>query len=160
MAIYPGGKDTSIESAPAYSCYEMTTPLQLTTTKTLITGFTEVVTPKNISYDSGIFTIAVGGTYKFELERIYTNTDTNPADIVEVTFTIEGGGATVFSRTYALSAATSNNEPAILSFTTPNIASVTTGDEIKMYVSATDGGVDPELTYLSLARVTSHKIYD
>lgn len=138
--------------------------LLLTTTPVVITEWTELVPPIGISQATGNITVDFDGVYNISLERIYKNDDQNPLDIVTVSIAIEAdtgsGFEPFFSRTAPISAATSNNEPAILSFTTPANRSVTAGTMFRILVSGQDGGGNPQECYLARAKVTANLIHN
>ena len=149
-----GGKVT-----PAFSDHSRLTPIALTTTPQLVTGWTENIVPVDITEDTGVFTVNNAGTYSIQLERIYKNTDNNPSVGVNLTIDVRKNGVTSFTRTAPITAANAPSEPSIDTFTTPFIKHVEVGDYFEVYVSAEDDGSPPAGTNLVNMRVVTHKVY-
>ena len=100
------------------------------------------------------------------LERIYHNHDRSPSVSCEVGIKIQidindGNGFvdTPFLRYSLISAATANDEPAILSFSTNFILDVPiAGSKFRILVMGTEGGVDNSDLHLLKMKTVSHVI--
>lgn len=132
-----------------YCDFSVNPTLTLTTTPTVVTGWVEneVAPAVGISESGGEFTVTTDGIWRSSLERVYENGDNNPALLVTVTIAIEedtgGGYVELWTRTAPLMSATANDEPAILSFTTPSNRVVLAGTKLRILVSGQDGGGNP-----------------
>jgi hypothetical protein len=142
------------QDAAGYFDYSATGGLALTTTPTILTGWLANGQVAGITELNGEFTVTTGGRWKVDVERIYQNEDNNPSLIVNVTILVEaddqqgGGFVPVLNRTAPISSATANDEPSILSFTSPAILEVTPGTVFRFKFSGEDDGGNPQDTSL------------
>lgn len=151
-------------------CCEFTTKpdLPMTSTFTTVTGWTSDDTQYNIGISelNGEFTFTASGLIQVHLERRYRNEDTNPSVGVvveiEVQRKLDAGGIyeTIFNRTAAIGAATANDEPEILSFTTPTNIPVTAGNVFRIRVRAVEGVGSPSACFFELCKVVANRIGD
>lgn len=148
----------------AYCNFEMDTELQLTIASQIVTGWAPKSTPTGISTDGTVITLGYDGIYWLDIERIYKNTEANPAAIISVTIDVQyddnsgAGFVSSFQRTMPISSATANNEPAILSFSTPSVFPAIAGTKLRVRFSAVDGVAEPTDTYLVLTRINANLI--
>lgn len=150
---------------PSGCDFKVVPNLLLTTTPTVLTGWTsdDPLYNQGVSESGGEFTVVNAAVYKVDLERVYQNNDNNPALLVNVTITVEakpdgGSYAPIFSRTAPISSATANDEPAILSFTTPTNLPITANSKFRILVSAEDGGGNPQECYFVRAKVVANAV--
>lgn len=149
----------------AWSDHSTNPNLVLTNTPQLVTGWVEELTPVGITESGGTFTANVRGIYNIMLERIYMNADTNPALLVNLTIRVDaddqqgGGFLPIFERTAPIMSATANNEPAVLSFMTPSNREILAGTQFRVYVSAEDGGGNPQEATLVRAKIVTNLIH-
>ena len=140
------------EQKEGYFDYSSIVGLQLTTTPTVLTGWGTGLTPVGVIESGGEFTVTQGGLWKIDIERIYRNEDSNPALLVNVRIIIEaddqqgGGYVEIVNRVSPISSATANDEPAILTFTSPAILPVIAGTKFRIKFSGEDNGANPTNT--------------
>lgn len=163
---YYGSKETSeiIQHIPciAYGDFVETTNLAITTTPTIVSGFSEEITPIGMSQSGGVFTIdsdVCYGVYEITIERVFENFDTNPTDVVYFTVDVQIDGVSEFTRTLPASTATKANEPSVLPFTTTIIREIAAGGTFSIYVYGNDNGATPSNASLVYMRVSIRKIY-
>lgn len=144
-ALTQGG--TTVDTA--YCDYALTAPQALTSTLTKVTGYTQKITPQNITESGGTFTSSFDGIAKLTLERFYTNRVASPATVVTVTIELRKNGLPILSRTATIGNQTSQGGPGTLPVTTPFLLPITSGDTFEIYVSAEDGGATPSDTELT-----------
>ena len=147
---------------PAY-CGYMTSPmLNLTNAYQKVIGWTEQVEPQGISHLNGTFTATISGIYKWDLERIYINHDTNPSTppIIVYIEAIKNDSIVAFMRDMQVATATANDEPSTIARTSPFIFRVEAGDTFYFQVKALDGTANPEDMELALMQMTAHKIFN
>ena len=142
----------------SYCEYFTDVVMPITTTPTKVINWGPSVPPVGFSEVDGVFTCHTPGTYTLHLERIYRNTDSNPTVVVNITLEVVLNGVVVLQRSSPISSATSPNEPAILSFSTPGILPAKEGDFFYIRVYGEDGGADPNVTTLHLMKFTAHSI--
>lgn len=141
-----------------YCSYESAPNLVLTTTPQRVNAFTELISPNGVTYDDGVFSVLKDGLIKFDMERVYINTDTNPTDPIILNIDVRVNGETLFSRTATISTATANDEPATLSYTTPVLAEFKLGDDVELYTSASMNGANPVDTELVRFKVVAMEL--
>ena len=64
------------------------------------------------------------------------------------------------NRETIIAAATANDEPSVVSFASPFIFEVQSGDYFEFYIKAMENGNNPLDTRLSLMQLTTHKIHN
>jgi hypothetical protein len=145
--------------------FSFSNPIQLNDTLTVLTGWGTDYPFLNvgITESGGEFTVAKGGVYKIDLERIYRNDDRSPSVPVILHIVVEGsdgagGWIPVMDRTAPIMAATANDEPAILSFTTPALLPVPDGAVFRVRASAAEGTGSPSDTYMIRATIVATRI--
>ena len=142
----------------AYSSYSLTSAVQLTNTFQKITAFTENITALNIAQSNGTVTVGASGVYVLSLEKIYRNEDVSPSEPIRIYTDIRKNGVSIYSRDVLISAATANDEPAVMSCTTPMMFNLAQGDYFEMFVRAEEGANSPTDTYLAKIESTIYKI--
>ncbi len=143
----------------AYCCYSGEPDMVLTNTFQKLTTFTEIVTPVNVSLTDGVFTANKSGLYQWVLERGYTNEDSNPSSPIEITIEIRKNSSNVvYSRTAIIGAATSNDEPATVTFTSPFIMNVLFNDTFEFYFKANEGASSPLSTMLNRIQLSANRL--
>ena len=146
---------------PAYCSFTTENILQLNNSfQKVDTGWTEVVTPVNISYLDGIFTTLESGVFQWNLERIYDNHDQNPSSPIELFIEVRKNGINVFERDIVIGSATGPAEPTTITFNSPFIFTVETNDYFEFYVKATEGDGSPSDTNLIRMQISANKIYN
>lgn len=152
---------STVAPTKSYLSYTNTTVAALTSTPVLMTNFVQDISPVGFTQANGVFTVddVDGGIYKFDIERTYRNSDTNPADIVTVTINVHINDISVFTKSLPLPAATAATEPAIESISTPFIDQLADGDTIKIYFSAIDGVAEVSDCSLIFSKLVAHKIF-
>ena len=128
--------------------------------------WSENSTPVGGSLDSatGIFTITATGRWNISLERIYHNHDTNPTEPIMVYIKIQadigdGNGwvDTPFNRSSIISAATNNDEPAILPFTSPFNFDIGINPTLfRILVKADEDGATPDQVELAKMKIVGN----
>ena len=142
----------------AYCSYSMNTPIALTPTLTKVTGWVSNIAPIKVSEVSGVFTTSFDAVTKFDLERIYQHNDTNPNNPALLRIQVRKNGIVFIDRTANIAAATAADEPAILSYTTPILVENNNGDYYEIYVSADEGGGQPDDVQLVRMNLVAHTI--
>jgi hypothetical protein len=147
------------ESIGPYYCdvTEGDTPITLTIAPQLLVNWTENIASNGCSATSGVFSVTSAGIWRVTVDRVYLNYDTNPPNPVEVTIDIHSNDVSAYTNTLVIGAATARDEPMPLPVSTSFIQNIVIGDEIKIYVSATENGVEPEDTELDFIKVTAYK---
>lgn len=133
--------------------------LSLTNSLQTVTGWVSFVGSVNITESNGVFTFGKSGKYKFDIERGYTNGDTNPTSPVLLTVQAYLNGVLSFERTGIIGAATAGDEEAYLSITSPSILSLVAGDTIEIKVKAEEGTGSPVDTQLKVMQLSAYRIY-
>lgn len=143
----------------AYGSWETGDTITLTNAYQLASSFTSMVTAKNITLASGVFTAVVSGVYTWALERIYQNEDTNPVSPISVYVDVRKNGISYLERSVIIGAATASDEPSIVSFTSPFIIEAEADDYFEFYFKAEEGAISPANTYLTRLQLTADKIH-
>lgn len=130
----------------AYGSWEEDTPFTLTTTTQFFTPNNERVEPLNIFNEEEKFTVANAGVYNVVVERLYTNTQQNPAQPYEVIIEFYLNGDIVYSRTSDIGSANSPQEPAHRTFCSPFVYALSAGDVLKLGFKTPTPGTTTDLT--------------
>jgi hypothetical protein len=152
-----------VVTKPAYCAYSKSSELSLTNSFQVVKGWSELITPLNISYNdiTGNFKALEEGVYEWTLERIYTNSDINPVAPIQLSLqVIINDSILAFSRTAIIGAATANDEPNVISFTSPFIYEVAKDTEFNFQVKASEGANTPESTKLVTMQLKAIKIHN
>lgn len=142
----------------AYCSYGTDTAIPLTTTFQNVIGWTEQITPKNISYSNGVFTAVLGGVYEWILERQYINADSNPNDGVVLTIEIRKNGQIFAERSANIATAANPNKPVYSEFASPFIINVEAGDTFSFWVKGDDGGINPTAASFIIGQLVANRI--
>lgn len=144
----------------AYCDYSSNSVLALTNVFQKATlGFTEGITPVNITETNGVFVPLVGGIYKYLIQRVYHQHDSSPLPPIELFIEMRVNGVATFSSTSMIGASTSPQEPVALSFTTPFIGEMFGGEQVTFWFKATEGTGSPSNTELVYLKVVANKIH-
>ena len=155
------GSSTSVEDVPImYFDIASNPSLALTSTPQMVSGWTKIVPAVGADITDGRTTFNESGILQVSLERIYQNDDQDPNDVVEVTIEVRKNGVTLFTRSSTISSATRADEPAIASFTSNGIRDINSSDYFEVYVSGTDGDVNPASTILKSIRMIGNLIHN
>ena len=161
--LVKGLKKLSIVTDVAYCSYNVEPDLSLTNTYQVVTGWNELITPQNISLDSGVFTATKSGVYEWDLERVYTNEENNSSGIVLYLRVIKNGTDEVFMGEAPIPDAANSSKPILVGLTSPFIIAVEANDTFQFEVKATDGGTDsPAIDTVKLTRMQlkANKIHE
>lgn len=154
--IYEFLKDTV--TSPAFYSAKTEPSLVLTNVLQSVSGYISFSTPLNISENSGVITFSKSGKYKVDIERAYTNRDTNPLPPINLVIEIWKNGVKAFDREGIIGSATSPNEPARLTATSPSILDIEADDYFEIKVLATEGTGSPSDCTLDVLQIAIHKV--
>lgn len=142
----------------SYCNYYVNPSLPLTNIYQKVTSFVPTIAPVGITEDNGTFTASISGIYHWNIERVYTNGDTNPSTPIEIYIEIRKNSVALFSRTAIISAATAADEPSIISFNSPFISEIESGDTFEFYFKSTEGINSPTDVVLTHMQMSANKI--
>lgn len=142
----------------SYCNYYVEPLLPLTNAYQKATSFVPAIAPVGITEDNGTFTANLSGVYQWNIERVYTNGDTNPSTPIEIYIEIRKNSIALFSRTAIMSAATAADEPSIISFNSPFISEIESGDILEFYFKSTEGIDSPTDVVLTHMQMSANMI--
>lgn len=151
---------SALSFSPAYCDYTTAPNITLTTTPQIVTGWVGDLPPVNITESAGRITVNADGIYNITLERIYENDDNNPTLQVFVDIEVRKNGVAIFTREAPIPSATANDEPAIMTFTTPSLRMVSASDYFEVFVWGSDNGANPQDTRLIRMKITADKVHN
>ena len=149
-----------VVTTPSYCCYENIASITLNSTYQKVTGWSPYFTTSNITYSNGVFTTNSTGVYEWHLERRYINYDINPSQPITIMIEVRKNGVPIYNRETIIAAATANDEPSVVTFASPFIFEVQSGDYFEFYAKAMENGNNPLDTRLSLMQLTAHNIHN
>lgn len=161
-SVVKQGDVVKVVKSPAYASWKTEPSLTLTSTYQVVTGWAPFIVPLGVTEVSGVFTFSDTGIYEFNLERGYVNPETNPSSPVLLSISTWKNGVLAFERTGIIGSATANDEPTLLSITSPSILQIDADDYFEIKVKAEEGvGVDPTGgVALSVMQITANKLYE
>lgn len=150
----------------AHCDYSTTTEVNLTVAEQKVTdwGVTGNLLPVGVTVSDGTFTVTESAIFNTGIERTYLNYDRDPTVPVIVSLrvvaTYNGTTAEIMNRTLPISASTAINEPGSLTpFSRQNLQ-IPAGTTFEVFVSANEGGADPEDVRLVRMGISANSIYN
>lgn len=131
--------------------------LLLTSNLQTVSGWVPFVPYIGFTEENGMIIVEKSGIYDVSIERTYSNGETNPSEPVKLYIEVWINGMQSFDREAIISSATANDEPAILSVTSPSAIMLQAGDTIEFKVRAS-GDLSSNTCRLNVMQLKASKI--